>query len=582
MRLPLRRYLSLLVTYLKPQWGRTTLMALLLLVDVGLQLLNPQIVRYFIDTALGGGPSLSLIYAAIFFIVVTILSQIVSVAAIYLSENVAWTATNQLRTDLVTHCLALDMAFHKEHPSGELIERIDGDVDALSNFFSKFVINLLGNALMVVGVLILFFQISWLVGTVMTAFSALVFAFLALMGRCATPLWKVLRQVSADFSRFLGEHLVGTEDIRANGATEAIMLRFYRLVRRWQRANSKAEFITYFTGSTLLFLFIVGSALVLALGAYLWSIGAATVGTVYVMFNYTDKLADPLDQMQQQLQDLQQAEACMQRIEELLHAQPTIVDGIVQTLLPQGALSVECCDVTFGYNIDEPILHALNFRVQAGKLLGIVGHTGSGKTTIARLLFRLYDLQVGEIRIGSVPIRTTSLQQLEQRIGMVTQDVQLFQASVRDNLTFFDASFQDEHIIDALNDVGLSAWYSALPQGLDTEIGANGEGLSAGQAQLLAFSRVLLTHPGLVILDEASSRLDPATEYLIERATRKLFASRTGVIIAHRLSTLQHVDDILVLENGHILEYGSREELANDVNSYFAHLLRTGVEEINV
>lgn len=575
MRLPMRRYLSLLATYLKPQWARTTLMALLLLAEVGLQLLNPQIVRYFIDTALSGGPSLSLIYAAIFFIVVTLLGQVVSVAAIYLSENVAWTATNRLRSDLVAHCLGLDMAFHKEHPAGELIERIDGDVDALSNFFSKFVINLLGNVLMVVGVLILFFQINWLVGAVMTAFSTLVFAFLSGMGRRATPLWKVLRQANADFSSFLGEHLVGTEDIRANGAMEAIMLRFYRLLRRWQHANSKAEFISYVTGSTLLFLFIVGSALVLALGAYLWSIGLATVGTVYVMFNYTDKLADPLDQIQLQLQDLQQAEACMQRIEELLHAQPTIVDGEEQTPLPSEALSVECRNVTFGYSPDEPILHTLNFRVQAGKLLGIVGRTGSGKTTIARLLFRLYDPREGEVCIGNVPLRTTSPQQLGQRIGMVTQDVQLFQASVRDNLTFFDTAFQDEHIIDALDDVGLSAWYHALPQGLDTKLGANGEGLSAGQAQLLAFSRVLLTNPGLVILDEASSRLDPATEYLIERATRKLFAHRTGIIIAHRLSTLQHVDDILVLEEGRIREYGNREELANDPDSHFAHLLQT-------
>ncbi len=575
MRLPLRRYLSLLATYLKPQWGRTTLMALLLLADVGLQLLSPQIVRYFIDTALDGGATLTLIYAALFFIVVTILGQIVSIAALYLSENVAWTATNSLRADLVEHCLALDMTFHKEHPAGELIERIDGDVDALSNFFSKFVINLLGNALMVVGVLILFFQISWLVGIVMTVFSALVFTFLMMMGRSATPLWKVLRQTSADFSSFLGEHLIGMEDIRANGATEAIMLRFYRLIRRWQRANGKAEFVSYFTGSTLLFLFIVGCALVLALGAYLWSIGVATVGTVYVMYRYTDNLADPLDQLQLELQDLQQATACIQRIEELLYTQPTIVDGTEPAQLPQGALSVECCNVTFGYDVDEPILHALNFRVQAGKLLGIVGRTGSGKTTIARLLFRLYDPQVGEICIGGVPLPITSLQQLGLHIGMVTQDVQLFQASVRDNLTFFDTSFQDEHIVAALHDVGLSAWYAALPNGLDTGLGANGEGLSAGQAQLLAFSRVLLKNPGLVILDEASSRLDPATEYLIERATHKLFTQRTGVIIAHRLSTLQYVDDILVLENGRIREYGSREELANDPNSHFAHLLQT-------
>ncbi len=582
MRLPVKRYLSLLAIYLKPQWFRTALMTLLLLLDVGLQLLNPQILRYFINTALHGGASTSLIYAALFFIAVAILGQGVSVATIYLSENVAWTATNQLRTDLVAHCLSLDMAFHKEHPAGELIERIDGDVDGLSNFFSNFVVNLLGNALLVIGVVVLFFQISWLVGVVLTAFVVLVFSFLMTIGRRATPLWKVLRQVNADFSSFLGEHLVGTEDIRANGATQAIMLRFYRLLRRWQVANSKAEFVSYTTGATLLLMFILGSALTLGLGAYLWSVGVATVGTVYVMFTYTDRLTDPLDQIQIQLQDLQQAEASIQRVEELLHTQPTIIDGKEQVPLPTGALSVEWRDVSFGYTQDEPILHHVNFHLQAGKVLGIVGRTGSGKTTIARLLFRLYDPQFGEICLGGVPIRTTSLATLGQSIGMVTQDVQLFQASVRDNLTFFDDSIQDEQILTALDTVGLSAWYSTLPQGLGTEIGANGEGLSAGQAQLLAFTRVLLTNPGLVMLDEASSRLDPATEYLVERATRTLFAGRTGIIIAHRLSTLQHVDEIMVLVDGRILEYGNREALANNSDSYFAHLLQTGMEEIRI
>lgn len=581
MRLPVRRYLSLLAKYLKPQWFRTTLMTFFVLLDVGLQLLNPQILRYFIDTAISGGASLSLIYAAIFFIAVALLTQVVSVAAIYLSESVAWTATNQLRADLVAHCLSLDMAFHKEHPSGELIERIEGDVDALSNFFSKFVVKLLGNTLIVIGILILFFQISPLVGIVLTVFVALVFAFLRAMGRRATPLLKVLRQVYADFSSFLGEHLVGTEDIRANGATEAIMLRFYRLLRRWREANRKAEFVSYATGATLMFLFIVGSVLTLSLGAYLWSIGVVTVGTVYLMFVYTDLLVGPLDQIQLDLLDLQQAGACIQRIEELLEIQPTIVDGKEQIPLPTGALSVEWCEVSFGYSDEDHILHNVNFHLQPGKVLGIVGRTGSGKTTIARLLFRLYDPQAGEICIGGVPIRATSLSMLGQRVGMVTQDVQLFQASVRDNLTFFDDSIQDEQILNALHDVGLFSWYSALPHGLDTEIGANGEGLSAGQAQLLAFTRVLLSDPGLVILDEASSRLDPATEYLLERATQKLFSQRTGIIIAHRLATLQRVDDILVLEDGRVLEYGNREQLANNPASHFAHLLQTGLEEVS-
>ena len=202
---------------------------------------------------------------------------------------------------------------------------------------------------MVVGVIVLFFQIHWLVGVVLTTFVALVFTFLIAIGRRATPLWKVLRQVNADFSSFLGEHLIGTEDIRANGAPNAIMLRFYRLLRRWQVANRNAEFVSYLTGSTLLLLFIIGSALTLGLGAYLWSISVVTVGTVYLMFTYTDYLVEPLSEVQTYLQDLQQAEACLQRIEELLHTQPIIVDGKEQMLLPKGALSVECCDVSFGY-----------------------------------------------------------------------------------------------------------------------------------------------------------------------------------------------------------------------------------------
>ena len=163
---------------------------------------------------------------------------------------------------------------------------------------------------------------------------------------------------------------------------------------------------------------------------------------------------------------------------------------------------------------------------------------------------------------------------------MVTQDVQTFQATVRDNLTFFNRSISDARIIAALNDVGLSAWFSSLADGLDTELGSSGEGLSAGEAQLLAFTRVFLTNPGLVILDEASSRLDPATERLIERATAKLFSDRTGIIIAHRLETLQRVDEILVLEEGRMLEYGHREDLANDPTSRFAQLLQKGLEEV--
>ncbi|GAC1347898.1 MAG: ABC transporter ATP-binding protein [Ktedonobacteraceae bacterium] len=552
---------------------------MLLLASTGLQLANPQVLRYFIDTAITGGATISLLVAALSFIGIALANQATSVATSYLSEYVAWTATNRLRTDLVAHCLSLDMAFHKTHTSGELIERIDGDVNALANFFSQFSINLLSNLLVLLGVLILLYFVDWRVGLAMTLFSLLALLVLMFIRRRAIPRWAALRQMSADFYGFLGEQLVGTEDIRGNGAVPYVMRRFYLFLRRWLPVNRRARSADARMWITALTMFNFFSTFGLALGAYLWSSGAITVGTVYLIFAYTDYLSRPIRQIQTQLQDLQQAEACIQRIEALLDTQSALGEGR-GTPLPQGALSVEFRDVSFGYMINDTVIRDLTFHIEPGKVLGVMGRTGSGKTTLARLLFRLYDPQCGEICAGGVPIYMAELPVLRQRIGMVTQDVQLFHATVRDNLTFFNRSIPDERILEVLDDVGLTSWYRSLSDGLETELGSDGEGLSAGEAQLLAFTRVFLTNPGLVILDEASSRLDPATEYLIERALSKLFVGRTGIVIAHRLATIQRADDILIIEHGRLLEYGGREELASIPTSRFSQLIQTGLEEV--
>jgi len=580
MHVSLRRYLALLVMYLKPQWSRALLMALCLLAGIGLELFNPQILRYFIDTALVGGASSLLVLAGVLYMGVSLALFGLTVATSYLSEYVAWTATNQLRSDLVAHCLALDMDFHKAHTSGELIERIDADVDALSNFFSEFVVHLLGNVLLAAGIIIAFYLIDWRVGAVMSAVAVVAFVILLSINRRGLPYWVKLRQVNADYSSFLGEYLAGAEDIRGNGAASFVMLRFYELLRRWWPLYRKANYLDYALGSTGLFIFVCASALAFTLGAYLWSIGAVTVGTVYVMWSYTDMLSTPISRLQNQLQDFQKAQAAVQRIDDLLRTRPAIRDG-AGTPLPTDALSVSFADVSFSYETDgDTVLRSITFALAARRILGVVGRTGSGKTTLARLLFRLHDPQSGVICLGGTPIASATLRDLRQRVGMVTQDVQLFHATVRDNLTFFDGFIPDARILAVLDDVGLSVWYHRLPQGLDTLLSSDGVGLSAGEAQLLAFARVFLKNPGLVILDEASSRLDPATEQLIDRATARLLAGRTGIIIAHRLATLQKVDEIMVIEDGAIREYGPRAALASDAASRFASLLQTGLEEV--
>ena len=269
----------------------------------------------------------------------------------------------------------------------------------------------------------------------------------------------------------------------------------------------------------------------------------------------------------------------IRRVRELLQTEPKIQDGPGAVLAP-GAWSVECQDISFSYQPEQPILKNLSFHLSPGKVLGLLGRTGSGKTTLSRLLFRLYDTSHGTIYLGDTDIKNLQLSDLRRHIGIVTQEVQLFQASVRDNLTLFDRTIEDEQVLAGLRALELSSWYDTLPDGLDTELPPGGGGLSAGEAQLLAFTRVFLRDPGLIILDEASSRLDPATERLLERAIDTLLQNRTAIIIAHRLSTVHRADEIMILEEGRIREYGEYENLAANPNSILFSLLRTGLEEV--
>ena len=285
-------------------------------------------------------------------------------------------------------------------------------------------------------------------------------------------------------------------------------------------------------------------------------------------------LEAPIEQITQQMQELQKAGAGIGRIDELFAMKSKLPRG-KDVALPTGALPLSFERLGFAYG-DKRILDDVSFRLESGKVLGLLGRTGSGKTTLTRLIFRLYDPTTGSVKLGGVDTRDAAPESLRERVGMVTQEVQLFHASVRDNLTFFSPDIPDARIEAVLRDLGLGAWLDGLENGLETTLAPGGGGLSAGQAQLLAFARVFLKDPGLVILDEPSSRLDPATEQLLERAVDKLLQGRTAIIIAHRLETVRRADDILMLKDGRILEHGARSALVRDQNSNFSQLLRAG------
>jgi len=591
----LRRYGAILGRYLAPQAWAAAVLAALLLAGIGLQLLVPQVLRRFIDTATGvaagtlpegvgaAGAAGALVGLAGVFLAVALGTQLLGGAATVLGAAVGWTATNLLRRDLLEHCLALDMTFHSARTSGEMIERIDGDVTALSDFFAQFAVRVIGGLLLLAGILVVLWLENPWIGLALTVFTLLEIAVMVALREVAVPATTREREAAAQVFGFVEERLTGIQDVRANGGGAHALHRFIHTMRTFFHDVRRAWMARSVVWLSSYGLFVLGMLVTIGSSIQLVLAGAITLGTAYMVFQYLIMLQAPIEQITQQMQVLQRAGASVGRVDELLRERSrlAVVDGDQARRLPAGPLEVRFEDVTFRYHDAEPDadpnLRGIDLVVPAGHHLGLLGRTGSGKTTLTRLLFRFYDPLEGRVLIGGVDARDVPLPELRRRVGLVTQEVQLFQASVRDNLAFFDDTVPDARLIAALQEVGLGAWFDGLPQGLDTPVRAGGASLSAGEAQLLALARVFLADPGLVLLDEPSSRLDPVTERRLERALERLLRGRTAVIIAHRLETVERVDAVAIMSDARLIEHGSRAALAADPHSRYARLRRVAL-----
>ena len=578
-KVPVRQYGALLLKYLRQQKGLVAFASALILTNIGLKLVNPQIMRYFIDEAVAGSMLSTLVAAALAFMAVALVQQVVGVVATYTSGQVGWDATNSLRSDLARHALSLDMPFHNSNTPGAMIERIDGDAQTLGSFFSTFAVHLLGNAILLVAVLILLFRENWLAGVVLTLFALISLTVILRMRNVSVSNWRANREESTKTYGFIEERLAGREDVRTSGAQSYVMKGYFDHMWRWFRVRIKAAFVANVVSGVTETIYGVGLAVALAVGAYLFFEGQITIGTVFLIYGYSRLVIAPIYQMSHEVEALQQAGASVIRINDLLRTRREVADGPGRRF-GKGALAVRLDAVSFGYSRTEPVLRDITLDLRPGRVLGLLGRTGSGKTTITRMLFRLYDPDKGRVLVDGEDIRDARIAELRNRVGLVTQDVRLFHGTLRDNLTFFDRDSSDDRLLEVLHDLGLKRWYDSLSDGLDTTLEPEGGGLSSGEAQMLAFARVFLKDPGLVILDEATSRLDRSTEAAIERAVDRLVEGRTALIVAHHLATIQRCDDIVILENGRIVEAGERETLASDPNTRYHSLLRSGLEEV--
>lgn len=586
--------------YLAPEAGRLLLLAVFLAASIAAQIINPLIMRHFIDAAETHRPLFVLTRAALLFLSLALLFQVTAVAETYVAELVGWRVTNRMRSDLTRHCLSLDMSFHKTHLPGEMIERIDGDVSTLSNYFSRLVVSIGANALLALGVLITIICVNPPIGLCIVGLLVVGGTILLPIQKRGAAASKASRQASSDQFGFIEERISGAEDIRACGATDYALSRLYPLMRAFYETTVRSWLLGQTGWAVINVTFALAQVTALLIGAYFFLHHRMTLGTLFLLFDYTLLIVTPLEQLANQMQNLQQASGSVERIQELLLTGSALTEIVPSGAAPltnglrsaevkqntekeqstgmKGALSVELDSVTFGYEAAAPVLRDLSFQLAAGRTLGVLGRTGSGKTTLLRLLFRLYDPQAGTVRLGGQPLAALPLSAIRARVGLVTQDVQIFHASVRDNLTFFNTSIPDAKVQASLEEVGMWEWCAALPLGLDTVLEAGGS-LSAGEAQLLSLARVFLKDPDLILFDEFSSRLDPATEASLRHAVDRLLAGRTAVIVAHRLETVRRVDEILVLEDGRIQEHGDRIALTGDDLSHYAKLLSLDQKE---
>ncbi|MGN7401974.1 ABC transporter ATP-binding protein [Cytobacillus praedii] len=567
-------YRFLFKKYLKGQYGSFSLLTFLIIFNICLGLVIPQIMKRIIDTALVNYENQLIIEYTTIFIIVTLLSLVTSVFSKYIGSLIGITSINRLRNDLVSHVVNLEMTYHNKHRSGEMIERINGDVSNLKNFFSHFLILLVSNSLLIVGILFIMFTIDWRLGLVMSAFTGFALSSLYKIRNIAVPFWTSYQEISSFFYGFIGEQINGKEDIKANGALKYISNLYRIIVTKWKNILVKAGLASSILTTTATLIFSVGIVISLLSSSYLWSKGSITIGSVYMIFQYTSMLTKPIDIIKSEVSSIQIAIASIKRILSIFSIkQEESIPHITQ--LPDSPIPVRFENVRFGYENGKDVIKNISFQLPQGKSLGIIGETGSGKTSLVKLLLRLYNVREGNIYLANRNITDFNIGYLRKNIGFVTQEVVVFKASVRDNITLFETSIKDETITSTLTDIGLSNWINNLPQGLDTIIDKNSSRLSAGEAQLFSMSRSLLSNKNLIILDEPSSRIDSITQKRVNKIFNNRFKGKTSIIIAHKIETLEMVDYILVIRDGETVEFGKRDILLSNNQSEYYKLVKS-------
>lgn len=556
-----RRKLAFLVPYFRPYRWQVLATVVLMLVVAATGLAGPAIAQIAIDRGIDAGDEGVLAACVAAFVGIGLVGWAAGYGQSYVSEWLGQRVLLDLRNRLFGHVMDLELGYHERTPTGRTVSRLTSDIEALNQLVTEGVTSLVVNGLTFVGVLVILFAYDWQLALLSFAIFPLLTIATAYYRVSSARAYRRTRERVAHVLAVLQETLSGMKVVQGYSRQDAARHVFRTANDEYREANMVTVRLSglYFPGIELMA--GAGTLLILWFGANRVLDGDLTVGVMVAFIGYLSSFFDPIQQLSQLYNTFQSAMAALEKIMLVMQTRPRLADAPDAAALPELRGAVDVDDVTFEYVPGRPVIHDVSLHIAPGESVALVGATGAGKSTLAKLMARLYDPQRGTVRIDGHDLRHVTLDSLRDQLAIVPQEGHLFAGTLRDNLAFGRPGATDAELVAALEAVGGADLLAGLPAGLDTEVTERGSGLSAGQRQLVSFARALAADPRLLILDEATSSVDVRTEQRIERALEVLLGGRTSILIAHRLSTIRRADRIVVLDGGRVIEQGSHEEL---------------------
>jgi ATP-binding cassette subfamily B protein len=556
-----RRRLGLLWGLTRPYRPRTALSVVSLLIATATALLPPYLAKYALDDAVNGHGGARLVLVVVIFVAAGLANWGMTYVETYLTGWVGERILADLRVRLFSHLQRLSLGFYERNRAGVIISRLTNDVEAIDQLVTDGVTSLVQNTLTLLGTAIILFILDWRLALATCSVIPLMAVATALFRTRSARAYGAVRERLGLVTATLAEDIAGMRVVQAFTREQEAFDNFRAVALRYRAANMQTIVLNGIYFPIVDLLSTVALAVVLAYGGHLYFGGSVTLGTLFAFMLYVQNFFDPVQALSQLYNTFLSATAALDKIMGVLDEAPEVLDrpGARELAHIEGRVAFD--GVRFTYGRGDEVLHGIDLDVPAGTTVALVGHTGAGKSTIAKLLARFYEPTHGRITIDDVDLNDVSQASLRRQLGVVPQEGFLFAGTVAENIAFGRPDATVDEIVRAAQTVGAHEFILRLEDGYETQLGERGSRLSLGQRQLIAFARALLADPRILILDEATSSVDIGTERRIERALRVLLAERTAFIIAHRLSTIRDADLIVVLEHGRVVEQGSHEEL---------------------